>query len=148
VKLQENTRLALYSMLEFAADPGRQRSAAEIAGKYGASPHHLAKVLRRLGRAGLLRAARGAGGGYRFAANAKRTTLMDVIALFEAVGEPRAARRLRPEEKALEAVLAEIDQTAAATFGSITLATMLKLAGRLAQPPRSARDRAGGSRAG
>ena len=33
MKLQQNTRLALYSLLEFAADPERQISAAEIAHK-------------------------------------------------------------------------------------------------------------------
>ena len=51
LKLQKNTMLALCGVLEFAAQPGRQLSAAEIAGKYGASPHHLAKVLGRLRRA-------------------------------------------------------------------------------------------------
>ena len=45
-------------MLEFAAEPERQFSTAEIAGKYGASAHHLAKVLGRLKRAGLVAAAR------------------------------------------------------------------------------------------
>jgi Rrf2 family protein len=134
VKLQRNTLLALYSVLDFAAEPARQRSAAAIAAKYGASPHHLAKVLRKLGRAGLLHAARGMGGGYRFAGNAKRVTLMDVIELFEDVGARAPRRRRRAEEKALEAVLAEIDETARATFRSITLKTMLKLTGRLAQP--------------
>ncbi len=136
MKLQQNTLLALYSALEFAAEPARLRSVAEIAEKYGASPHHLAKVLRKLGRAGLLHAARGAGGGYRFAGNAKRVTLMDVIELFEDVGAqaPRARRR-RAEEKALEAVLAEIDETARATFRSITLQTMLRLTARLSRRP-------------
>jgi hypothetical protein len=74
VKLQKNTHLALCSVLEFAAHPGEQLSAAEIAAKYRMSPHHLAKVLRALGRAGLVRAARGAGGGYRFAGNEGRAT--------------------------------------------------------------------------
>ena len=36
-----------------------QARLAGIAAKYHASPHHLAKVLRKLGRAGLLHAARG-----------------------------------------------------------------------------------------
>jgi DNA-binding IscR family transcriptional regulator len=45
LKLQKNTRLALYSVLEFALDPTRHVAAAEIATKYGVSPHHLAKVL-------------------------------------------------------------------------------------------------------
>ena len=117
-------------MCEFAAQPARQFSTAEIAEKYDASPHHLAKVLARLRRAGLVRAARGSGGGYRFSGNPKRVTLLDVIALFERIGAPSAqppARR-RELERALERVLAEIDETAKATFGSITLETPLKLA--------------------
>ena len=113
-------------MLEFAAQPGRQFSTAEIAAKYGASAHHLASVLGSLRRARLVAAARGSRGGYRFCGNAKRVTLLDVIALFERVGAPRAARR--DVERAVEQVLAEIDDTARATFGSITLQTMLKLA--------------------
>jgi Rrf2 family protein len=131
VKLQQNTLIALYSALEFAEDPQRQISAAEIAAKYRVSPHHLAKVLRRLGRSGLLHAARGAGGGYRFAGNAKRITLMDVIELFEEVGaRPTARGARREEERALEEILGEIDETAKATFRSITLDTMLKLLAR------------------
>ncbi|HEX6266170.1 MAG TPA: Rrf2 family transcriptional regulator [Burkholderiales bacterium] len=129
MKLQQNTRLALYSALEFAADPARQLSAAEIAAKYRVSPHHLAKVLRKLGRAGLLHAARGAGGGYRFAGNPKRITLMDVIELFEDIGTRRRPGA-RGEERALDLVLKEIDETARATFRSVTLDTMLKLIAR------------------
>ncbi len=130
MRLQKNTLFALYSVLESAADPGRQISAGEIAQKYGISPHHLAKVLRTLGRAGLVESARGVGGGYRFCGNAKRVTLLDVIALFEPVGAkaPRGARR--DLERAVDQVLEEIDETARATFGSITLQTMLKLARR------------------
>jgi Rrf2 family protein len=132
LRLQKNTLLALYSMLEFAAQPARQLSVADIAAGLRASPHHLAKVLRTLGRARLLDSVRGARGGYRFVANARRVTLMDVIGLFEDVGAPapRARRAPRPTERALQQVLAEIDQTARATFGSVTLDTMLKIIGR------------------
>jgi Rrf2 family protein len=126
VKLQKNTLLALCSVLEFAAQPGRQFSNAELAAKYGASAHHLAKVLARLRRAGLVTAARGSGGGYRFSGNPKRVTLLDVISVFESVGSqaPRAPRR--ELERAVDRVLAEIDETAKATFGSITLETLLR----------------------
>lgn len=127
MKLQKNTLLALYSVLEFASEPGRQFSTAEIADKYAASPHHLAKVLARLRRAGLVSAVRGAGGGYRFSGNPKRVTLLDVIALFENIGARPAKERRNALERALERVLAEIDETAKATFGSITLETLLKL---------------------
>lgn len=115
---------------------------AEIAAKYRVSPHHLAKVLRKLARAGLLHAARGAGGGYRFAGNAKRVTLMDVIELFEDIGTPRR-RAARVEEQALEEVLKEIDETAKATFRSVTLDTMLKLVSRRARRSPGLPGRAG-----
>ena len=132
MKLQKNTLLALCSVLEFAAQPGRQFSTAEIAQKYGASAHHLAKVLGRLRRAGLVSAARGSGGGYRFSGNPKRVTLLDVISVFETVGsKERKAPRREPAldlQRAVDRVLAEIDETAKATFGSITLETLLRFA--------------------
>lgn len=131
MRLQKNTSLALYSVLEFAIDPGRHIPAAEIAGKYGVSPHHLAKVLSELARTGVVESVRGVGGGYRFAGNARRITLMDVIRLFEDLAPPPGERR-EPSEStpvgmALGAVLSEIDEIAKATLSSITLATMLRL---------------------
>lgn len=130
MRLQKNTLLALYSMLEFAAQPGRQLSVADLAASLRASPHHLAKVLRSLGRAGLVDSVRGARGGYRFAGNARRMTLMDVIGLFEDTGAARPRRARHGAEAALAEVLAEIDSTARATFSSVTLDTLLKLIAR------------------
>ena len=127
MKLQKGTSLALCSTLEFAANPGRSVSAAEIAAKYGVSIHHLSKVLADLARAGLLDSVRGVGGGYRFSGNAKRVTLMDVIELFEPVGEPPGEAPHNEVEAAFSEVLSEIDETARATFRSITIETMLKL---------------------
>jgi Rrf2 family protein len=137
VRLQVNTTLALYSVIEFAASPDRHIPAAEIAEKYGVSPHHLAKVLAELARAGIVESVRGVGGGYRFAANGRRLTLMDVIRLFEDFAPPAANRRevgaSTPAHTALDAVLSEIDEIAKATFSSITLATMLQLVARQVQ---------------
>ena len=82
MKLQKNTLLALYSVIEFAADPARHISVAEIADRHGVSAHHLAKVLSELARAGVVESVRGVGGGYRFAGNSRRLTLMDIIARF------------------------------------------------------------------
>ena len=141
MKLQKNTLFALYSVLESASRPERQRSAGEIARKYRISPHHLAKVLHTLAQAGVVESVRGVGGGYRFAGNAKRLTLMDVIELFENINAPGSGRapgrsgtprrrRASSEagvERAVGSVLAEIDEIAKATFRSISIATMLKL---------------------
>ena len=128
MKLQQNSLLALYSLVEFAGDPTRHISAAEIAGKYQVSPHHLAKVLAELARAGIVQSVRGVGGGYRFAANARRLTMLDVISRFEDVGSGNAGRNGRtPADRALATVVAEIDEMAKATLKSITLATLLRL---------------------
>jgi Rrf2 family protein len=130
VRLQKNTQLALYSVLEFAARPGELVPAAEVAGKYGESAHHLAKVLSELARAGVVESVRGVGGGYRFVGNTRRLTLLDVISVFEDLdsGAAAADNGAAPAECALRQVLAEIDQTTKATLGSITIATMLRMA--------------------
>lgn len=131
MKLQKATRFALYAVLELASNPERQFSAGDIADRFEISGHHLSKVLRTLGRAGLVEALRGAGGGYRFRGNPKRTTLLDVVQLFEQVdGGAEGAREpgsRTPQGRALGRVLEEIDQIARATLGSVTLATMAKL---------------------
>ncbi len=127
--MQKSSRLAIYALIELAADPERQVSVSEIGEKYRVSAHHLAKVMHTLGRAGFVRSIRGVGGGYSFSGNAKRTTLLDVINLFEdtsgdcKLADPSLATEA---EWVLFEVACEIDDIAKATFGAITLSTMLK----------------------
>lgn len=134
MKLQKATQCALFAVLELASHPARQLSATDIAEKYQVSSNHLAKVLRDLGRAGLVESVRGAGGGYRFSGNARRATLYDVIQLFEDVGADAMAAPEPGDETeigyALARALAEIDDIAVATLKSITIDTLLKLARR------------------
>jgi Rrf2 family transcriptional regulator, nitric oxide-sensitive transcriptional repressor len=134
MKLQIASQLAVYALLELAARPDRPVSVGEIGDKYNVSVHHLAKVMTVLGRAKLVRAARGVRGGYLFTGNTRRTTLLDVIQLFEDLGtanlDAHAPGQRTDEARALREVLHEIDDLAQATFGSITIATMLKLIGR------------------
>ncbi|WP_448190012.1 Rrf2 family transcriptional regulator [Azospirillum sp. sgz301742] len=131
MRLQKATRFALYAILELASDPEKQFSAADIAERFDISVNHLSKVLRSLGRAGLVEAVRGAGGGYRFTGNAKRITLLDLIRLFEEVdsahNDTREPGDTTPEGRALGSVLEEIEDIARATLSSISVATMLKL---------------------
>ena len=131
MKLQQSTLLGLYAVLELARAEGGQLSAADIAEKFDVSINHLAKVLRILVKAGLLQAVRGAGGGYRFSGNPKRTTLMDVIELFEAVSiegfEDLNPSHATDVEAGLAIVLTEIGEMMQATLRSITLRTMMKI---------------------
>ena len=128
MKLQTATRLGLYATLELARDPALTLSAADLAEHFGVSNHHLAKVMGTLATAGLVRAERGASGGYRFTGNRRRITLMDIVALFE----PAPGRRAKePGEETdigagLARVLSEIDEIAEATLRSISLETLLR----------------------
>jgi Rrf2 family protein len=130
MKLQKATLFALYAVLDLAEDRDKPRSAGEIAEKYGISINHLAKVLRDLGRAGLVEAARGVGGGYRFVGNAKRITLMDVIEIFEDIrsgaGDARDPGASTDIGTSLHVVLGEIEDIARATLRSVTIETLLK----------------------
>jgi len=134
MKLQIASQLAIYALLELAAEPDRHFSVAEIGEKYHVSSHHLAKVMNALGRAKLVRSVRGVGGGYQFVGNARRTTLLDVIEQFEDVNSGVAltggTSPTTTEEGALRGVLDEIDNITRATLGSITIGTMLKLVER------------------
>jgi len=145
MRLQKATRFALYAVLELASRSERYVSAAEVATKYGISLNHLAKVLRTLGRSGLVEASRGVGGGYRFVANAKRTTLLQIIQLFENI-DPITAGEREPGDSTeagltLKTVLEEIEDTARATLSSISLDTMIKMTRRQAERRTKGTDR-------
>jgi Rrf2 family protein len=131
MKLQIASRIAIYALLELAAKPDQQVSVAEIGEKYRISSHHLAKVMKVLGRVGLVRSVRGAGGGSQFSGNARRTTLLDIIQLFENFGsednETGKPGTATDEGRVLRYILDEIDDISRATLGSITIETMLKL---------------------
>lgn len=133
MKLNKGSLFALLAVLELASDADRQLSTADIADKYEISTHHLAKVMRNLVHGGLVQAVRGVGGGYRFAGNVSRTTLLDVIQLFETLesdldlpnqwqqnGDPIVAE--------LQSITNEIDDLTKAVLNTITLATALKSA--------------------
>lgn len=128
MRLQKATRCALFAIAELAAEPNRAISAGEIAGKYGLSLNHLAKVLTELSHTGLIAAMRGAGGGYRFIGDTHRTTLMDIVALFEPMDT--ADTPTTKDAAALTRMLSSMEDRARAPFLAMTIEEMLRLAGR------------------
>jgi Rrf2 family nitric oxide-sensitive transcriptional repressor len=131
MKLNKASLFALIAVLELASDTEQQLSTTEIAERHGISTHHLAKVMRNLVHEGLVQAVRGAGGGYRFSGNVKRTTLLDVIQLFETLESEldvpnqwdRNGSQIISE---LQSITNEIDELTKAVLDTITLATVLK----------------------
>ena len=130
MKLNRATRYALYAVLELARNPEHHLSATEIAEKYDISVNHLVKVLHDLGRARLVGSVRGAGGGHRFIGNPKRTTLYDVVMLFEDFSNAGGPLPEPGEHSeigiSLGEVLNEIGEIAVATLRSISISTFLK----------------------
>lgn len=130
MKLNKASLFALFAVLELASDPERQLSTGEIASKYGISPHHLAKVMRDLVHEGLVQAVRGVGGGYRFSGNLQRTTLLDIIQLFENLESELDIPNENPVDvpilAELKSIANEISDLTKAVLDTITLETALK----------------------
>ncbi len=131
MKLNKGSLFALFAVLELASDRRRKLSTTDIAEIYGISTHHLAKVMRNLVHAGLVQAVRGVGGGYRFAGNVSRTTLLDVIQLFETLESEldvpnHRSRAGAPIVAELQSITHEIDDLTKAVLDTITLETALK----------------------
>jgi len=83
LKLSEAASLALHAMVFLAAHPGRRWSARALARKLRGSEAHLAKVLQRLVKAGLVDSARGRNGGFKLARAQSRIRLIDVYQAVE-----------------------------------------------------------------
>jgi Rrf2 family protein len=90
IRVSDAASLALHAAAYLAAREGERVPTAVVAEALGVSSAHLAKVLRRLERAGILRARRGPAGGFALARDGGRVTLRDV---YEAVEGPIRTER-------------------------------------------------------
>ena len=85
VKISEAASLALHTMALLAGDDERRFTNQEIAERLKSSGHHLAKVMQRLAKIGLVDSVRGPQGGFKLGKPADQTTLLEI---FEAVEGP------------------------------------------------------------
>ncbi len=124
--LKREESYAVHALLYVAANPGAP--AARIAADLELPRDFLAKVLRRLGKAGLVHNMPGRTGGVRVAADLARLTLLDVI---EAVSGPlvidtcqtlpRCPTQKRTGECALNAAWLAVGLRVREAFGSVRL---------------------------
>lgn len=78
--LNKTTELGLNSILFLAQQPtGYLVNPQELASRLGESPTYMAKVLRLLARADLIRSHRGAAGGFELIRAKENLTLLDVV---------------------------------------------------------------------
>jgi Rrf2 family protein len=78
IKFTEASSIAMHTMAILAAEPDRHVTVHEIAAKLPVSENHLAKVLQRLSRAGLVESVRGPGGGFLLRGDPAKITLLEV----------------------------------------------------------------------
>ena len=82
MRLTLQTDFALRTLM-FLATVRRRATAADVAGLFGISVHHVAKVVNQLARLGYVRSIRGVGGGIELARTPASIRLGEVIEAFE-----------------------------------------------------------------
>ena len=85
LRISEATSLAFHTMALLAAEPEGRHSTRELAETLGVSEAHLAKVMQRLAKQGLVESMRGPGGGFRLGINVDDVALLEI---FEAIEGP------------------------------------------------------------
>lgn len=83
VRISEAASLAIHTMAILGRFPERRFTNQELAKRLHASVHHLAKVMQRLVRAGLVDSVRGPQGGFRLGTTASSTTLLEIYETVE-----------------------------------------------------------------
>ena len=91
MKLSTKGRYAVMALVDLASQSdGRPVALADIAERQEISLSYLEQLFARLRRKGLVKSARGPGGGYRLAKNAEETMISEIV---HAVDEPLRATR-------------------------------------------------------
>ncbi|MES1213121.1 MAG: Rrf2 family transcriptional regulator [Singulisphaera sp.] len=133
------TDYALRTLIYLVARPGRV-NIQEVADFYRISPHHVAKVVHRLGRLGYVRSIRGVGGGIEMARQAEDIRIGEVILAFEGhmhllecVGTPKVCV-IQPQCQ-LREVLAEAERLQMEYLNSVRLSDIVTPGGQMADLP-------------
>lgn len=87
LRLTSFTDYGLLMLMRMASAPGHAFSTADLADEFGLSRNHLAKIMQRLAKAGLVETRRGGGGGASLARPASEIRLGSVVRLLEE-GQP------------------------------------------------------------
>ncbi|HET9597421.1 MAG TPA: Rrf2 family transcriptional regulator [Anaeromyxobacteraceae bacterium] len=147
VKLSEAASIALHAMTLVAEERERHVSARDLAARLPVSEAHLAKVMQRLARAGLVTSVRGPGGGFALRADPRATTLLQIYEAIE--GTLEIASCMFPERPddcqrcIIDDAIAEANRVVHARLARTHLSDLTRNRGRagpplvpLGRPPR------------
>lgn len=85
LKISEAASIALHAMIYIAIHSEEPASTKEIANSFGVSANHLAKVLQRLVKSGLLESVKGPSGGFVLTKECHDITFLEI---YEAIDGP------------------------------------------------------------
>ena len=121
--LSQTTEYALRAILCLAQNNGAPQTANQIAESMKVPQDYLAKVMQGLGRAGLVLAQRGRGGGFVLASPAECISVLDVVNAVDPIrriracplGLPQHRDALCPLHRKLDEALATVERAFADT---------------------------------
>jgi Rrf2 family nitric oxide-sensitive transcriptional repressor len=130
IKISEAASLAFHTAAYLARNTERLVSSREIARALGASENHLAKVLQRLARSGIVLSTRGPNGGFKLRSHGGK---MRLIEIYEAVEGPIAPGKCllglsvcRGNRCVLGSVIHKTDEAVKRCLATTTLAELAK----------------------
>ncbi len=88
LKISEATSLAFHAMALLSAEPDRRHPTRELAETLRVSETHLAKVMQRLAKQGIVESVRGPGGGFRLGMGVDEVTLLEIFETIEGPFNP------------------------------------------------------------
>lgn len=127
----KTTELGIQSVLYMAQHPrGHLVNPQEIADRLGESPTYIAKVLRQIALAGILRSHRGVAGGFELARAAAEITLLDIVEACQGAVQGNYCREvaadLVPSMCGYHQAMFELKQTTRDVLSRWTVARVLK----------------------
>lgn len=126
--LTQTSELAIGALLFLARRPaGYLGNPREIATALDVAPHYTAKVLRDLGRAGLVRSRRGANGGFELAHSPNDLTLLQIVEVCQGgVHANHCGTTARPGQHCgFHMAMLELEQAVRQSLARWTLAKLL-----------------------
>ena len=82
-KFSEGLTLGIHSLIVMGSNKDHKYRVNELATMFGASEHHLSKIMQRLTKGDFVKGFRGPKGGYVLSKDISEITLMDVFVLIE-----------------------------------------------------------------
>lgn len=126
--ISKTAEYAVRATLWLAGHPGQAWTAQHIAGEINVPPGYLAKVLQMLGRAAIVRAQPGPGGGFLLNRMPQQTSILEIIDAVDPLPRIRECPAGNAEHEAgLCPLHARLDQALAAVENALRGCTLAEL---------------------